>query len=240
MAAWERCGAAVAAGAVTALALAACGSSSGAPATGTATGAGGSGAHAAPTDGRFPVAVSAAGFPRRQHIAGGVALTLAVRNTGSRPLPDVAVTICARSCAPGDRSGEGTAAQAFGTDIRSAPDTASPSRPLWIVDRGPGGCRLNCNASGGDAGGGVTASSNTWALGRLAPGATARFTWALIPVVAGSHTVAWEVAGDLTGRARAVLAGGGVPRGTLRASVDSAPPRVRVTPSGRVVTTAAG
>jgi hypothetical protein len=190
--------------------------------------------------GRFPVSVTVTGFARAQHLAEPTALTISVRNAGHRALPDVAVTICERSCAPRDRVNEGTAAQAFGYDIHSAANTADPSRPLWIVDRGPGGCRFQCNVAGGDTGGGVTADSNTWALGRLAPGATARFTWALTPVVAGRHVVAWEVAGDLTGRARAVDAGGRVPRGTIGVSIDSAPPSERVTPSGKVVTTAAG
>jgi hypothetical protein len=186
------------------------------------------------------VSVTVTGFARSQHLAQPTALTISVRNGGHRALPDVAVTICERSCATGDRSDEGTAAQAFGYDIHSAANTADPTRPLWIVDRGPGGCRFQCNVAGGDTGGGVTANSNTWALGRLAPGAIARFTWALTPVVAGRHIVAWEVAGDLTRRARAVGAGGGVPHGTLAVAIDSAPPSERVTPSGKVVTTAAG
>ena len=204
------------------LALSACGGSAG--------DASGPGA----VHGRFPVAVSAR-FARVQRLAQHTALVITVRNTGHRALPDVAVTICERSCAPSERANRGTAAQAFGYDITQAANTADPSRPLWIVDRGPGACHFQCNAPGG-AGGGVTADTNTWALGRLAPGRSVRFRWALTPVMAGRHVVAWQVDGNLTGTARAVATGGGLPQGTLVASVRSTVPRLRVTASGKVVT----
>ena len=223
------------AGAIVALAVAACGSSGG-----SGSSASGSGRTGSVASGRFPVSVTAARFPRRQHLAQPTELTIAVRNTGHRTLPDVAVTICERSCTPSDRTNQGTAAQAFGYDIHAAPDTADPSRPLWIVVRGPGACHAQCHVPGGDVGASVTANSNTWALGSLAPGATARFRWALTPVVPGRHVVAWEVAGDLTGRARAVSGRGGIPRGVFTVSIASAPARVRVTPSGRVVTSSSG
>jgi hypothetical protein len=222
--AWIRCSGAAVAGAVTVLALSACGGSAG----GDATGAGA-------VHGRFPVAVSVH-FPTAQRLALRTRLRIAVRNTGHRALPDVAVTICERSCAASARANEGTAAQPFGYDIRPAANTADPSRPVWIVNRAPGGCHAGCNASGGEAGGAVTAASNTWTLGRLAPGHTARFEWALTPVVAGRHVVAWQVAGDITGAARAV-AGGTIPRGTLAVTVGSRPPHLHVTPSGKVETT---
>jgi hypothetical protein len=177
------------AGAVVALAVAACGSSggSGAKPVGQArSGRPGASQTGSAASGHFPVSVTAARFPRRQHLAQPTDLTIAVRNTGHRTLPDVAVTICERSCAPSDASNRGTAAQAFGYDIQAAPNTADPTRPLWIVDQGPGTCRFQCNVPGGDVGESATASSNTWALGTLAPGATARFRWALTPVVPGS------------------------------------------------------
>jgi hypothetical protein len=226
-----------------ALAVAACGSAGGsgdADASATRSGSPGASQTGSADTGRFRVSVSTARFPRSQHLAQPTDLTIAVRNTGHRALPDVAVTICERSCTPSDASNRGTAAQAFGYDINSAPNTADPSRPLWIVDRGPGACHLQCNAPGGDVGASATSSSNTWALGTLAPGATARFRWALTPIVPGRLVVAWEGAGDLSGRARAVTAGGGVPRGVFTVSIASAPAPERVTPSGKVVTSTAG
>jgi hypothetical protein len=218
-----RRGCGIAAGIAGSLLLAACGA-------GTSDGGAGS------VHGRFPVTVSGHYAPV-QRLAQRTTLRIAVRNTGRRAVPDVAVTICDRSCAASARPDQGTAAQPFGHDIADAPNLANPSRPLWIVNRGPGVCHVRCNAPGGGAGGGVTANSNTWALGRLAPGRTAHFTWVLTPVAAGRHLVAWEIAGNLTGTARAVAGSGGIPHGTFAVSVSSAPPRTRVTPGGKVVTT---
>ena len=48
----------------------------------------------------------------------------------------------------------------------------------------------SCNQGG--SGGAVTAYSNTWALGRLAPGATARFVWRVTAVSPGTHVVAYD------------------------------------------------
>jgi len=211
------------AGACVALVVSACGGS-----TGDSAGPGA-------VHGRFPVSVTAH-FARVQQLAEHTSLVITVRNTGHRALPDVAVTICENSCAASTKLNQGTAAQAFGYDITPAANTADPSRPLWIVDRGPGACHFQCNAPGGSAGAGVTASTNTWALGRLAPGHSVQFRWALTPVMAGRHTVAWQVDGNLTGTARAVAPDGRLPAGTLVASVRGGVPRLRVTASGKVVT----
>ena len=180
--------------------------------------------------------VTTARFPASQRLSGRVRLVIAVRNAGHRALPDVAVTICNTSCAPSHRLGRGTAAAAFGQDV-SGTGLATRSRPVWVVRRAPGGCHFHCHDPGGQAGSSVTANSNTWALGRLAPGRTARFTWALTPVAAGRQVVAWQVAGDLTGAARATVAAGGIPHGRFRVTIDARPVRSRVTPSGEVVTT---
>ncbi len=183
--------------------------------------------------GRFPVSVDTASFPASQKLAQKAHLVIAVRNAGHRAIPDVAVTICNVTCAYPAPSGEGTSASAFGATI-SQPYLASASRPVWIVDAAPGPCRYSCRNGG--AGAAVTAYSNTWALGRLAPGHTARFDWAVTAVKAGHHVIAWQVAAGLNGRARAVLAGGGgSPHGTFTVTVRSAPPRTYVNNNGQIV-----
>ena len=58
-------------------------------------------------------------------------------------------------------------------DLEQA-NLASPSRPIWIVDQPPGPVPVTVCKAGGP-GGAVTAYSNTWALGQLKPGATAKF-----------------------------------------------------------------
>jgi hypothetical protein len=182
--------------------------------------------------GKFTVAVSTASFPTSQQISGHSHLVIAVRNTGAKTIPDVAVTICNVTCAYPAPKGEGSSAQAFAADIDQS-YAANPSRPNWIVDRGPGKCGYSCQNGG--QGAGVTAYSNTWALGKLAPGHTARFDWAVTAVAPGKHTVAWEVAAGLNGKARAVLANGSQPNGTFAVHISTAPPQTYVNNNGQIV-----
>lgn len=181
--------------------------------------------------GPFPVNVTAS-FPTSQQISQHTHLVIAVRNTSHKTIPDVAVTICNVRCAYPAPKGGGSSARAFGANI-DQPGAANPSRPNWIVDRGPGRCGYSCQNGG--QGAGVTAYTNTWALGKLPPGRTARFDWALTAVAAGRHTVAWEVAAGLDGRARAVLSGGAQPHGTFGVHISTAPPRTHVNDKGQIV-----
>jgi hypothetical protein len=182
--------------------------------------------------GKFTVAVSAASFPAAQQISQHTHLVIAVRNTSRKTIPDVAVTICNVTCTYPAPKGEGSSAQAFAANI-DQPYAANPSRPNWIVDRGPGRCGYSCRNGG--QGAGVTAYSNTWALGKLAPGRTARFDWAVTAVAPGKHTVAWEVAAGLNGKARAVLSDGSQPHGTFAVHISSAPPQTYVNNNGQIV-----
>jgi hypothetical protein len=176
--------------------------------------------------------VAAATFPASQRLAEQTHLTIAVRNSGSETIPNVAVTICNVTCAYPAPKGEGSDAAAFSEDLQQS-NLASASRPTWIVDQPPGPCRFVCKSGG--PGGAVTAYSNTWALGQLRPGATARFQWAVTAVKAGRHVVAWQVAAGLYGNATAVLADGSAPQGTFKVTVQSKPEQSYVTASGKVV-----
>src|SRR3954468_10806302 len=68
-------------------------------------------------------------------------------------------------------------------------DLADPTRPVWIVDTDPVG--------------GITAYTNTWALGPLKPGRSARFVWKVTAVQPGTHEVHYRVAAGLNGKAKA-------------------------------------
>jgi hypothetical protein len=159
---------------------------------------------------------------------------IAVRNIGDRALPNVAVTICNTTCSYRARRGQGTTVQAFSYAVANAPNLASASRPIWIVQQAPGPCGYSCRNLG--AGAAVTAYSNTWALGRLAPGHTARFVWTVTPVKAGHFVVAWAVAAALSGHNRAALASGRPARGKLAVNVSTKPPQYVVQPNGKVTT----
>jgi len=199
----------------------------------SACGSGGARQDATEHAGRFPVQISRASFPATQTLAQHSHLVITVRNSGRHTIPDVAVTICNVTCAYPAPKGEGTSAAAFASNI-SQQYVANPSRPVWIVDRGPGPCRYSCHNGG--AGAAVTAYSNTWALGALKPGRTVSFDWAVTSVSAGRHVVAWQVAAGLNGKARAVLADGSAPHGTFSVHIAAAPQQSYVDNNGKIVT----
>lgn len=199
-----------------ALALGACGASSSQPA-------------AARPHGSYRVVVSQASFPAVQRLAERSTLVIAVRNAGTRTIPNIAVTIL--------NPKDGTAAQAFGQDINANPGQmlAGRSRPVWIVDRPPGPCLYSCQSgSGGSA---VTAFSNTWALGRLAPGQTARFQWGVTAIAPGRYTIEYEVAAAVTGDTRALDPNGHLPTGRFDVLIRSQPRTSYVNNAGQIVNT---
>lgn len=190
---------ALAAAAAVALALAGCGGSSHLSGEQSAT---------------YSVELPQRSFPAHQSLAAPTALRIAVRNTGSRTIPDVAATL-----EMGDGP-DGTAVAAFGSNLSGA-ELASHSRPVWIVDSGPGN--------------GDTAYANTWALGPVAPGATRTFVWRVVPVRAGSYTLRYRLTGSLTGRSQLRLANGDAPHGSFTVHVSGKAATVRVTSDGRIV-----
>jgi hypothetical protein len=189
--------------------------------------------------GHFKVDVTTASFPAAQRLSEHTHLVLAIRNDSGKTIPDIAVTICNVTCAYPAPPGEGTSATAFSQNLQM-PGLAHPSRPVWVVDRPPGACNSGCqaNSSSGDGGpgGAVTAYANTWALGQLPPGHTARFDWTVTTVAPGHHVVAWEVAAGLNGKAKAVLADGSLPHGAFTVNVSTAPAETYVNNNGQIVT----
>jgi hypothetical protein len=154
--------------------------------------------------GTFRVDVVNASFPAKQHLAKPERFVIAVRNSGNRTLPNVAVTVSSFA-ARSEQAG-----------------LADPERAVWVIDASP---------RGGD-----TAYTNTWALGRLAPGQTRRFVWRVTAVQAGTHTVKWQVAAGLNGKAKATLAGNRAPAGSVTVAVSGKPAQARVDPkTGKVV-----
>lgn len=182
--------------------------------------------------GNYPVEVTSASFPASQQLAEHTKLTIAVRNAGTKTIPDVTVTICNVTCAYPARVGQGTSVAAFAQYLNEA-GLANHSRPVWIIDHPPGLCGYSCLSGG--PGGDVSADANTWQGGSLKPGATATFTWAVTAVAAGQHVVAWEVDASLYGKSKAVLANGLAPQGTFPVSIAHAPAQSYVNAAGQVV-----
>jgi hypothetical protein len=176
-------------------------------------GCGGTRQDAGEPSGRFALRVDHASFPSAQSVSRDVTLSLVVRNAGSRTAPDVAVTLLGR---------DGSTASAAFAETSDQSGLASRSKPIWIVDHGPGG--------------GDTAYSNSWSLGPLAPGRSRRFSWTVTPARPGHFDVVYRVAAGLTGKARAVGPGGRAVTGHFRASISDKPAQATVDAAGNVVT----
>jgi hypothetical protein len=189
--------------------------------------------------GKFAVQVTSASFPASQRLSEHTHFVLVVHNVSGKTLPDVAVTICNVTCAFPAPAGEGTSAAAFAENLQMQ-GLAHPSRPVWVVDNPPGpcssGCSANSSSGGGGPGGAVTAYSNTWALGSLAPGKSKTFDWKVTAVKPGKYTVAWQLAAGLNGKAKAVT-NGQQPQGKFAVKIASAPQQAYVNDAGQVVHT---
>jgi hypothetical protein len=179
--------------------------------------------------GKFPVQVAQASFPASQRLSQHSDLVISLRNVGRKPIPNIAVTIL--------NPADGTAAAAFGTVLPQSqpgqPPPASRSRPVWVVNQAPGPCQFSCHNSG--PGADATAYSNTWAMGKLPPGHTARFAWTVTAVQAGTYTVDYQVAAGLDGKARAVLADGRQASGSFRVTISNEPRESYVNNDGKIV-----
>lgn len=106
---------------------------------------------------------------------------------------------------------------------KNDPTLADPRRPQFIVNRGP---------AGGD-----TAYVGTSALGPLKPGETKTFKWDVTAVVAGKYSLKYAVAAGLDGKAKAVLAGGGIPKGEFTGTISNKAPAAKVADDGKTVVT---
>jgi hypothetical protein len=165
-------------------------------------------------DATFTVAVVHPSFPAVQAVARPATLTLAVHNTGSATIPNLAVTIDSFSY------------------VSNFSELASSKRPIWVVEQGPGAVpkRPVQSQAVSPPGGGQTAYVNTWALGPLAPARTQTFTWRVTPVKPGVYTVHYTIAAGLSGRSRARLAGGAIPHGHFTVAIATRPPATHVNP----------
>ena len=182
--------------------------------------------------GNFPVQVTTVKWTRFQRLAQHTNLVIAVRNTGSKTIPNLSVSICNTTCRYPAPVGQGTSVAAFAAYLNQ-PGLASHSRPVWVVDKPPGPCGYSCQNGG--QGAYVSSNANTWQSGSLKPGATATFSWRLTAVQPGRYLVAYQVAGDLYGKARTVLPGGVIPQGVFRVTVVRRPAQSFVNSSGKVV-----
>lgn len=180
--------------------------------TGAACGGGSERQDADEPSGEYRLEVVDAQFKRNQKIAERTTLKLQLRNADTKAVPNVSVTIQTEPEQPG--GAPGSFAQS-----RDDEGLADPSRPVWIVDRGPVG--------------GETAYTNTWTLGRLNAGQLKTFEWRVTAVKAGDYQVGYTISPGLDGKAK--LAAGTEGKGIFMVTVDGKPSEARVADDGRTV-----
>jgi hypothetical protein len=182
--------------------------------------------------GNFPVEVTKASFPAHQQLSETTDLQLAIKNTGEKALPDLAITIY---------TGTGphpTADGSFSTRIDD-PSLANPNRPVWILENeypkilAPGASlkKLDSQPTAGAA----AAQTDTFQFGALEPGAEKTIVWRVTPAKSGTYTVQYQVAAGLQGNAKAVTNDGAPVKGQFTTTITSKPPQTCVTGSGEVV-----
>jgi hypothetical protein len=155
--------------------------------------------------GTYDVKVVGASFPSKQQLAEHATMKIAVRNDGTKTVPNLAVTV--------GRNGKAT----FSYQSQQ-PGLADPERPIWIIDEPPLG--------------GTTAYVDTWALGRLRPHQTKTFKWGVTAVRAGTYRVDYAIAAGLNGNAKVRRADAS---GTFHVNVTHQAAQACVTDAGKVV-----
>lgn len=165
----------------------------------------------------YEVSVVDASFPERQRLAQKSELEITVRNDGEQTVPDVAVVL-------------------DGLYRRSRdPNLQDPERPVFMVnsDRTEIGGYEEVKLAAPE--GGETALVDTWALGKLEPGAEKTFRWRVTAVEAGPFELTYAIAAGLGGNARAVGPGDAQPRGSFKGTVTSRAPVSRIAADNRTV-----
>jgi hypothetical protein len=196
----------------------------------SACGGGGERQDVTEPSGNFPVQVTKAKFPNRQRLAETSDLELAIKNTGDKTIPELAVTIYT-----GDPKADGS----FNVRLSDS-NLANPNRPAWILENEypkllTSGVTVK-NLGQAPSAGAAAAQTDTFQFGAVPAGGSKDMVWRVTPVRGGSYTVHYEVAAGLEGKAKAVTADGGPVRGEFVVTISSKPPQTCVNGAGQVTT----
>jgi len=187
-----------------------------------ACGGSGSSSDNEPT-GTFHVKVTEASFPTSQKLGQTALLKLAVRNTGKRTVPGLAVSFTIAGKAGVNSS------LPFGV-VDPQPELAQPDRPVWVLAQTYP--RLHGSSKPGGA---STSSPKTFSFGELKPGATTTAIWKLSAVRSGKYTLLYSVDAGLSGKAKAETGNGVRPGGSFATEISERLPETEVTDSGEIV-----
>lgn len=173
--------------------------------------------------GTFHVKVTEASFPTKQKLGQTSLLKLAIRNTGKRALPGLAVTFTIAGKEGVDSS------LPFGVSDPQS-ELAQPDRPVWVL------AQTYPRLHGSSAPGGASTSSpKTFDFGPLKPGETTTAVWKLSAVRQGKYTLLYGIDAGLSGNAKAKTGNGVTPGGSFATEITSRLPETEVTDSGEIV-----
>jgi hypothetical protein len=173
--------------------------------------------------GKYPVAITGASFPAKQHVGQTSLLKLAIRNTGKHTVPALTVTIDVKG-----KQGEGSAIPFAVHDPQAG--LANADRPVWVLAATYP--RLEGSA---DPAGASTSSPKTYSFGAVKPGKSVAAVWKLSAVRPGKYTLVYNVDAGVGGEAKAVTKGGVAPGGTIVADITTELPETEVNGAGEIV-----
>ena len=175
--------------------------------------------------GNFPVEVTSAEFPKKQKLAKDSSMEIVVRNAGTEQIPNVNVTV---KCKAGTGGSFGVASQDA--------DVADKERPQFVVNQIPTRTPRKSGSLELDPLERSSAFVDTYPLGPLDAGRTARFEWKVTAVKAGPYKLCWKVNAGLYGKAKAAPGNTGLPlAGTFTGEVSNEAPKTRVADDGKTV-----
>lgn len=184
---------------------------------------GGSSSSANQEAGKFPVEVTSAQFPTRQHLGQTSLMRLGIRNAGRKALPALTVNVSV-----GGKEGRGSTLPFAIHDPE--PGLAQPDRPVWVL-----AARYPRFARSKHPAGAEGSNQKTFAFGPLKPGATANLVWKLSAVKTGSFVLLYSIDAGIGGQSRAETAGGATPGGSFSVQISSKPYDTEVSGNGEVV-----
>jgi hypothetical protein len=187
------------------------------------TGCGGSSSDANQEAGKFPVEVTSAQFPTRQHLGQTSLMRLGIRNAGRKALPALTVNVSV-----GGKEGRGSTLPFAIHDPE--PGLAQPDRPVWVL-----AARYPRFAGSKQPAGAEGSNQKTFDFGPLKPGATAQVVWKLSAVKTGHFVLLYSVDAGLGGQSKAQTAGGATPGGSFSVRISGKPYGTEVNGSGEVV-----
>ncbi|MBS1888473.1 MAG: hypothetical protein JSU06_14930 [Actinobacteria bacterium] len=173
--------------------------------------------------GTYEVAVTGASFPSHQFVGQTSLLKIAARDTGEKPVPNLAITVNVEGK-------EGEAARIPFAIHDPQAGLAGPDRPVWVLSAAYPRLAGSSHTAGAE-----TSNAKTYTFGELKPGESVEAVWKLSAVRPGKYTIGYEVEAGLTGNTKAKTSSGVTPGDTFVTQITTELPETEVNAAGEIV-----